>query len=63
MAKAFENKRINEKIAEVKFEKFGFANLNIGIKALFAEGLKTALVLDAGDHVCHYVLVFRGCLD
>lgn len=53
-------------MAEVKFEKFGFGKLNVGIQALlplFSEGLKTALLLDAGDGVSHCMPVYEGfCL-
>lgn len=54
-------------MAEVKFEKFGFAKLNVGIQALlplFSEGMKTALLLDAGDGVSHCMPVYEGfCLE
>lgn len=59
-------KKNREKMAEIKFEKFGFSKLNVGIQALlplFAEGLRTALLLDAGDGVTHCMPVFDGyCL-
>ncbi|CAD8149657.1 unnamed protein product [Paramecium octaurelia] len=60
-------KKNREKMAEIKFEKFGFAQLNVGIQALlplFAEGLRTALLLDAGDGVTHCMPVYDGfCLN
>ena len=60
-------KKNRQQMAEVKFEKFGFARLNVAIQALlplFAEGLKTALLLDAGDGVTHCMPVYEGyCLE
>ena len=48
---------------EIMFEKFGFERLQYGYQALmslYAEGMDTALLLDAGDGVTHCIPVFQG---
>lgn len=55
-----ENRR---KMVESMFEKFGFGACQIGVQAmltLYAQGLMTGLVLDAGDGVTHVVAVYDG---
>ena len=52
-----------EKLAEVMFEKYGFAGCHVSIQAvltLYAQGLVTGIVLDSGDGVTHICPVYEG---
>ena len=60
---AINPKKNRIKMAEVMFEKFGFAGLAFEIQALlslFCEGLDTGLVMDSGDGVSHTIPVSQG---
>ncbi|KNC83398.1 actin-like protein 2 [Sphaeroforma arctica JP610] len=55
-----ENRR---KMVEVMFEKYGFHSCYIAIQAvltLYAQGLRTGVVVDSGDGVTHIVPVYEG---
>jgi len=52
-----------EKMIELMFEKYGFYGLHIAIQAvltLYAQGLVTGIVVDAGDGVTHFCPVYEG---
>lgn len=52
-----------EKMIEVMFEKYGFHGVYIAIQAvltLYAQGLLTGVVIDAGDGVTHVCPVYEG---
>mmetsp|Transcript_18300 Transcript_18300/g.39434 ORF Transcript_18300/g.39434 Transcript_18300/m.39434 type:complete len:391 (-) Transcript_18300:149-1321(-) len=55
------NPRANrEKMAEVMFEKYGFAGLNVATQAVLAlnsQGMETGFAVDSGDGVTHLVPV------
>lgn len=54
-----------EKMAELMFEKYGFSEITMQIQAilsLYAEGLTTSLLLDAGDGVSHLIPVYEGTI-
>ena len=55
-----------EKMAEVMFEKFGFAGINVQVQAvlsLYAMGRVTGLVVDSGDGVTHCIPVAEGVVN
>ena len=58
------NPKMNrEKMVEIMFEKYGFAGVHIAIQvvlALYAQGLKTGIVLDSGDFMTHICPVYEG---
>lgn len=58
------NPKVNrEKLIEVMFEKYGFVGCHVAIQAvltLYAQGLVTGIVLDAGDGVTHICPVYEG---
>jgi len=52
-----------EKMVELMFEKYGFHSVHIAIQAvltLYAQGLVTGVVVDAGDGVTHFCPVYDG---
>ncbi|RHZ28823.1 hypothetical protein DYB31_010327 [Aphanomyces astaci] len=52
-----------EKLVEMMFEKYGFEGTHISIQAmltLYAQGLRTGVVIDSGDGVSHVVPVYEG---
>ncbi|KJE92290.1 actin-like protein 2 [Capsaspora owczarzaki ATCC 30864] len=56
-------KKNREKMLETMFEKYNFAGVYVAIQAvlvLYAQGLLTGVVVDAGDGVTHIVPVFDG---
>ena len=64
ITEAIMNPAVNKAgMMEIMFEKFGFERLQYGYQALmslYAEGMDTALLLDAGDGVTHCIPVFQG---
>ncbi|EGR34849.1 hypothetical protein IMG5_000770 [Ichthyophthirius multifiliis] len=64
MTEAVLNPDENKKnMAELLFEKFQFGRMQIGIQALlslYAEGLQTGILLDAGDGVTHCIPVYEN---
>eukprot|EP01134_Creolimax_fragrantissima_P000334 CFRG0334T1 len=56
-------KKNRAKMVEVMFEKYGFHSCYIAIQAvltLYAQGLRTGVVVDSGDGVTHVVPVYEG---
>ena len=52
-----------EQMVERMFEKFGFGACNVSIQAmltLYAQGLRTGVVVDTGDGVSHVIPVYDG---
>ena len=56
-------KKNRERMVQTMFETFGFGGVHVGVQAvmtLYAQGLQTGVVVDAGDGVTHIVPVFDG---
>jgi len=52
-----------EKMVEIMIEQFGFEGVHVAVQAvltLYAQGLLTGVVVDAGDGVTHVVPVYDG---
>ncbi|CAD7936721.1 unnamed protein product [Amoebophrya sp. A25] len=52
-----------EILTEMMFERYGFKALHVGVQgvlSLYAEGLRTGLVVDSGDGCTHIVPVYQG---
>ncbi|KAG8753954.1 Arp2/3 complex subunit, actin nucleation center [Serendipita sp. 396] len=58
------NPKVNrQRMCQVMFEEYGFQGVHVAVQAvltLYAQGLRTGVVVDSGDGVTHIIPVFEG---